>query len=66
MATVTIIRRRIMYLVHAKAPGALAHTGWDFRSGFFPRKVRLKKDAKELAEEAKKKGGIDVRIEKIK
>ena len=55
-----------MYLVHATAPIHSENKGWDFRGDFFPRKVYYKKDAKELAEEAKQKGGKDVRIEKIK
>lgn len=55
-----------MYQVNAKAPSVFSNTGWDFRSDFFPRKLSYKKDAKELAEEAKKKGGKDISIEKIK
>ncbi len=55
-----------MYQVNVKAQSALSNTGWDFRSDFFPRKLFYKKDAKELAEEAKKKGGKDISIEKVK
>ena len=53
-----------MWIVNANAPPALANTGWDFRSGFFPRRVRYKKDAEELAKEAKAKGGLNVTVTK--
>lgn len=54
------------WIVHAKAPFRGGMKGWDFRADFFPRKVAYKKDALELAQEAKQKGGTDVRLEKSK
>lgn len=36
----------------------------DFRSGYFPRKLRYKKDAEELKREVEKKGGQAV-VERI-
>ena len=51
-----------MWIVNAIAPGPMANTGWDFRFGFFPREVAYKRDAEELAAEARSKGGIDVSI----
>ena len=54
-----------MYLVHAERPKSLINR-WDFRGDFFPRKVAYKKDALELAREAKGKGGTSIRVEKVK
>lgn len=53
-----------MWVVNAK-PGSIKGE-WDFRHDFFPRKVAYKKDALELAEEARKKGGTSVTVEKVK
>ena len=55
-----------MYLVHATPPHPLSNKGWDFRADYFPRKIRYKKDALALAQEAKSKGGSNVKLEKIK
>ena len=54
------------WIVHATPPAEPWKTGWDFRHGYFPRKHHYKKDAKELAEEAVRKGGLNVRIENAK
>lgn len=37
---------------------------WDYRAGFFPRRCHYKKDAAELASDAKMRGGRNVRVEK--
>lgn len=37
---------------------------WDFRRGFFPRKVRSLSMAKELVVDARRRGGMDIRIER--
>jgi hypothetical protein len=37
----------------------------DFRAGFFPRKFHYKRDAQELVEEIRRKGGV-ARIEKVR
>jgi hypothetical protein len=52
------------WYVLAEAPPALAMTGWDFPFGFFPRGHYYKRDAEEQAEEAKRKGGKNVRVER--
>lgn len=54
-----------MWIVYANPPSVFNNKGWDFRAGFFPRKVAYKKDAKELADEATRKGGINVSIAKV-
>lgn len=55
-----------MYLVHATAPFRGGVKGWDFQHGYFPRKIYYKKDALALAQEAKAKGGTNVKLEKVK
>lgn len=55
-----------MYLVHATAPSRGGNKGWDFKGDHFPRKIKYKKDALALAQEAKAKGGTNVKLEKVK
>ena len=54
-----------MYLVHAVRPKSKKDR-WDYRFDFFPKQVVQKKDALELAREAREKGGTAVRVEKVK
>lgn len=54
-----------MYLVHVERPKSLKNK-WDFRHDYFPRKIACKKEALELAREAKEKGGTSIRVEKVK
>lgn len=51
------------WIVYATPPAEPWKTGWDYGHGYFPRKNHYKKDAQELAEEAIKKGGLNVRVE---
>jgi len=51
-----------MWVVHAIPPPQ----GWVFPNGYFPRTFALKKSAQERADEAKRAGGLDVRVEKVK
>lgn len=39
---------------------------WDYASNYFPRKFHYKKDAKICAADALSRGGVDVRVEKVK
>ena len=55
-----------MYLVHATSPFRGGNKGWNFKHDYFPRKIQYKKDALELAREAKAKGGTNVKLEKVK
>lgn len=55
-----------MWIVHANPPKNFLNSKWDFRHNYFPRKFAYKKDAIEAAQEAKNKGGTEVRIEKAK
>ena len=55
-----------MYLVHATAPFRGGNKGWDFKGNYFPRQVRYKREALALAQEAKAKGGTNVKLEKVK
>lgn len=55
-----------MWTVHAKAPSLGQDKTWDFKIGFFPRKVHYKATAELLAKEAIEKGGSNVYIVKDK
>ena len=54
-----------MWVVYATPPSLNENKPWDFRDAYFPRHIYYKKDALILAQEAKDKGGKDVRIEKL-
>lgn len=54
-----------MWTVYATPPTNLWN-GWSFRDGFFPRTVYGKVHAERLAEEARREGATDVRVEKAK
>ena len=41
-----------------------AEPRWDFRKDFFPRRTWYKSEALALADEARGKGGVNVRVER--
>jgi Zn-dependent M28 family amino/carboxypeptidase len=55
-----------MWTIYATPPVSPWTTGWDFRPDYFPRTVAGKAYAQQIADEAKKKGGTNVRVEKSK
>ena len=57
-----------MWIIHVTPPPDgrdPSLPGWYFRPGFFPREVRYLTMAKELAVDARRRGGTDVRVEKV-
>lgn len=50
------------YVVQANAPTRYFSVGWDYPTGYFPRKVHYLKEAKKLADEAVRKGANSVCI----
>ena len=55
-----------MWIVKADRPPTDdgAEPRWDFRKDFFPRRTRYKSEALALADEARGKGGVNVRVER--
>jgi hypothetical protein len=55
------------WMVDARPPESWTRESkWDFKYAFFPRKVYRQKDANQLAQEARDKGGQEVKVWKCK
>ena len=55
-----------MWIVHVTKPTKPLTVVWDYRDGFFPRRVRYLTQARQLMDEAQRKGGEDISCEKEK